>query len=145
MVNRAEEAVKRFLGFNCAQAVFSAYAGDCGVPEEVALRVAAAFGGGISRCGEVCGGVSGAMMVLGLRHGSTVAGDQEGKEKIYRLGQKILARFKERHGSIRCRELLGVDPSTPEGRQWAADRGLFEELCPKLVRDAAEILAEVAR
>jgi hypothetical protein len=81
-------------------------------------------------------------MVLGLRHGTTVASDQEAKERQYRLARDLMAQFKRRHGSTLCRELLGCEIMTPEGRQRARDRGLFDDLCPRLVADAAELVTE---
>ena len=59
------------------------------------------------------------------------------------LARAFAERFKARHGSILCRELLGCAIDTPEGLQDAHDKGLFKELCPRLVQDSAEIVAEL--
>ncbi|HUT96889.1 MAG TPA: C-GCAxxG-C-C family protein [Dehalococcoidales bacterium] len=87
--------------------------------------------------------VTGALMVIGLKHGATVAGDEASQEKAFSLIGRFLERFKDRHGSILCRELLGYDISTPEGLQAAKDKGLFGKLCPGFVRASAEILEEL--
>jgi len=93
--------------------------------------------------GETCGAVTGALMVIGLKYGMTQAKDEAAREQTYKLAQELAARFKERHRSIICRELLGYDLSSPEGRKAAYDKGLFSTLCPQLVRDAAEIVEEI--
>ena len=111
--NRIETAVSRFAeGFNCSQAVFSAYAE--GLETETALKIASGFGGGMGRMAETCGAVTGAMMVLGLRFGAA-SPDREAKELIYARIREFADRFKARNGSLDCRDLLGCDISTPEG------------------------------
>ena len=136
-----ECAVARFEeGFNCSQAVLSAYAPDLGLEAALALKVAGGFGGGMGRLGGICGAVTGALMALGLRYASAEAGDKAAKEKTYEVVREFTRRFAACYGSITCRDLLGCDISTPEGRQQAQDSGLFTTRCPQLVRTAAEIL-----
>jgi C_GCAxxG_C_C family probable redox protein len=135
-------------GCNCSQAVFSAYAPTLGptlgLDRETALRVAAPFGGGMGRTGETCGAVSGALMVIGLRHGQFTTEDKDAKERTYELATEFLERFAARNnGCVKCRDLLGYDVGNPEDRQAARDQGLFETRCPKFVRDAAEIVEQL--
>lgn len=137
----SESARQRFdANFNCAQAVFAAFAPQWGLTEEQALKLASPFGGGVARRGQVCGAVSGGLMALGLARG---AHDPLGKEAAYQLGQDFLRRFEALHGSLLCRELLKVDISTPAGHQQARDQGLFTRLCPLFVGDAARIVEEM--
>ena len=44
---------------------------------------------------------------------------------------------------VECRELLECDIGTPEGLEAAKEKDLFNVLCPKLVRDAAEIIEQI--
>lgn len=143
-MNEREVAVARFAGgFNCAQSVLSALAPQLGLPQETALKIAAAFGGGMGRTGEVCGVVSGALMAIGLKHGATVGEDKAAKDKTYALAREFMERFESVHANVRCSDLLGCDAGTEEGRQWAKERGLFETLCPRLVGDAVDIASEL--
>jgi C_GCAxxG_C_C family probable redox protein len=136
--NPPEIAAARFSqNLNCAQSVFAAFAPQLGMDESQALKLASPFGGGVSRRGEVCGAVTGALMALGLAQG---ADTPAGKEEAYRLGQDFLQRFETRHATILCRELIDSDISTPEGWQQAREKGAFTALCPLFVRDAAEIV-----
>ena len=138
MTQSSDTAKEIFLGnFNCAQAVFAAFATQYGLPKETALKLASPFGGGVARRGEVCGAVTGALLALGLARGNETPA---GKEETYRLAQEFMRRFEDQHQSLLCRELLGCDLSTPEGYQKAAEKGAFRSICPLLVNDAAEIV-----
>jgi C_GCAxxG_C_C family probable redox protein len=137
-----DQAVLLFQqGFNCSQAVCAAHAEALGLSRELALKIAAGFGGGMGRHGEVCGAVTGAIMVVGLKIGSNDATDTAAKEDAYALTDEVIVQFKERHGSILCRELLGCDILQPEGRQYARETRLFATRCPLFVHDAAEIVS----
>jgi len=130
-------------GFTCGQAVLAAFADRHGLDRDAALRVACAFGGGIARTGGTCGAVSGALMAIGLKHGRTRVEDEAAREKTYEATRTFLARFRQEHGSDVCRELLGVDIGTPDGREAATKRGLFVSRCPEFVRSAARIVSMV--
>lgn len=143
MSAKSEQAVERFgKGFNCSQAVLGSYCEQFGLECERAFKVATGFGGGM-RMGSTCGAVSGAFMVLGLKYGNTTAEDKEGKANTYKKVEEYTKRFKARNDSVMCRELLGCDLSTPEGMKEAQDKGLFSSICPRMVREAVEILEEM--
>jgi len=142
-MNKSERAVSCFEEYNCAQAVLSTYGPQVGLERELALRISGAFGGGIARMGKTCGTVTGALMVIGLQHGNTQAGDDETKERCYSLAREFMAQFKSRNGSITCKELLGCDINIPEEKLLAKEQGLFDTLCLKFVQDAAEIIEQI--
>ncbi|MGC9395109.1 MAG: C-GCAxxG-C-C family protein [Anaerolineae bacterium] len=143
-MSRVEEASAYFAeGFSCAQSVCAAYAPLCGMEREMALRAAGAFGGGMGRSGQTCGAVTGAIIVIGLKHGKTQAEDDATREKCYALAAEFIRRFEERHGALTCPRLLGCHIGTPEGRALAHEQQLYSTICANLVRDAAEILEEV--
>jgi C_GCAxxG_C_C family probable redox protein len=134
------DAAERYFsdGFACSQAVFMVFSDELGLPENTAAKVAEAFGGGLA-LGEMCGAVTGAMMALGLKYGRVEPTDDEAKQETRRLTRELFAAFQAQHGTLVCRELLGVDVSTPEGLQQAHEAGLFKSRCPLFVRSAAEI------
>lgn len=139
MDNPIEHASARFAeGFNCAQAVFAAFAPALGLDETTALRLASPLGGGMGRSGNVCGAVTGALMALGLGRGASTP---EGKESTYQMAEEFLRRLREKHGTILCNALLGYDISAPEGLAAARQSGRFKEVCPFVVRTAAEMTA----
>lgn len=143
MTDPIQTAQDRFAqGFNCSQAVFSAYASQLGLDDETALKLASPFGGGVAHQGNVCGAVTGALMTLGLARGNAVT---EMKDETYRLAEAFLQRFRERHGTVLCRELIGYDISTPTGLQAARNQRVFKTICPGLVEDATELVGEFLR
>ncbi len=142
--SRVEEAVKTHAeGFSCAQALLAVYGPELGMDRETALKVAGGFGGGMGRMAGTCGAVTGAFMVIGLVHGMTKKGDLQQKERSYEIIRKFAERFRERNATLVCRELMGVDVSTPEGFAEAKAKNIARTVCPKFVRDAAEILEEL--
>lgn len=145
-MSKAEEAIRLFSrNYNCAQSVFSVLAPELGLDREIALKVATSFGGGIAHMDEVCGAVTGALMVLGLKHGMFKDEDIEAKEKTYELCQEFAAKFKSKHGSIKCTELIGYNLSIPEDYEKAKEEDVFNEVCTKFVRDAVETLEALLR
>jgi C_GCAxxG_C_C family probable redox protein len=143
MSKQSDAAVDTFKsGFNCAQAVFGTYCEQFGVGRETAYKTAAGFGGGM-RIGSVCGAVTGAFMVLGLKYGNSTAGDKGAKKKACEIMAEFTRRFEERNGSVMCRDLLGLDVNTPKGHKEAREKGLLKKTCPQMVRDAAELLEEL--
>jgi C_GCAxxG_C_C family probable redox protein len=123
--------------FNCSQSVFSAFAAQFGLPGRTAFRLASPFGGGVARRGEICGAVTGALLVLGLARG---ADTPAGKQAIYQLSQQLMRMFEAKHHALLCRDLLECDISTPEGWKKAKEAGKFTDVCPAFVRDAAEMV-----
>lgn len=138
-------AVQMFReGCACSQAILAVYGKPLGLPQERAMQLAAGFAGGM-RLGETCGAVTGALMVIGLRHSSIDSSTQAGRADVYARVLDFADRFKRRNGSVTCRDLLGCDISTSEGMQQAQQQNLFKTTCAQMVRDAAEILEEMTR
>jgi C_GCAxxG_C_C family probable redox protein len=103
------------------------------------MRIASGFAGGM-RMAETCGAMTGAIMILGLRHATEECHVVKGREPVYAAIREFRAHFEARNRTVVCRELLGCDVCTPEGAQAARERNLYKTVCPKMVRDAAEIL-----
>jgi C_GCAxxG_C_C family probable redox protein len=97
----------------------------------------------MARTGETCGAVTGGLMVIGLKHAKMQKDDDDSRELSYALAQEFMDAFRDRNRSLLCRELLGVDVSTPEGIFEVRKRDLFRTVCPKFVRDAGELLEEL--
>ena len=129
--------------FTCSSAVFSAFSDELGLDPDMAKKIACGFGAGISKSGNICGAVSGAIMVIGLKYGKTMQGDDAATEKTRALVQKFLQEFTKRHGSVNCTELLGYNLGKPEEFAQARDNKQFVTKCPELVGDAAAILEQI--
>ena len=142
-MSKTDKALSLFSNnFNCSQAVFTAFATDFGIDEELALKLGTSFGGG-ARNGEICGAVSGALLVLGVKYGHYNAADNEQKSHAYQIAVDYTKRFKEVNGSIVCRDLLGYDLTNPDEMACIKEKELFTDICPKMVKSAVEILESV--
>ena len=144
-MDRVEKAVDYYMhNFNCSQGVFAAFATEMGFDEKLALKVATNFGGG-ARKAELCGAVSGALMVLGLKYGHCDSEDMDSKHRAYELAEEYMDRFIAANGTVVCRELLGLDLTDPEDMKILKEKNIFKTRCPELVRSAAQILDEMIK
>lgn len=142
-MTRSEKALELFAsGFNCSQAVLTVFAPDFGLDEKLTLMLGTQFGGG-ARNGEMCGAVSGALMVLGLKYGHYEAGNTEQKSRAYAIATEYTRRFKELNGSIVCRDLLGYDLTKPEDSACIKEKNLFGTICPEMIASAVTVLEGV--
>ena len=143
-MNRAEKGKELFeSGLNCSQAVLLAYEDELDVERGVLLRRGASFGGGMGRLREVCGAVSGIFAVAGLLQGPEDPADREAKTAHYKLIQEMAAKFREKNGSIICRELLGLRAAenSPVPEERTAEY-YSRRPCAKYIMRAIEILED---
>jgi C_GCAxxG_C_C family probable redox protein len=148
MVDKTSRVLKArdlFLkGYNCSQAVFCAYSDLYGIPDELALRLSASFGGGIGRMRSMCGAVCGMSMLAGMETGQVNPDDNTQKQKNYKLVQYLAEEFKKINGSVICNELLGLRKnekivSKPEDR---TEEYYKQRPCLKMVETAASLWAD---
>ena len=134
------KAAELFLqGYNCAQAIVVAFSDVTGLDESFSARMSSSFGGGMGRMREVCGAVSGMLMVAGLLYGYDVPGDDRIKMEHYALVQDLAGQFREQVGSIVCREILKNPPSDPKPTPRTAEF-YAKRPCARMVLLAGQIL-----
>ena len=97
-------------GYNCCQAVVLAYNDIFGIDDAVASAMSSGFGGGMGRMREVCGSVSGMVMLAGLMAPASDPSIKVDRTRNYALVQDMAGQFKALNGSIVCKELLGLVP-----------------------------------
>ncbi len=143
MTERMAMAAERFAGgLNCAQAVLSVFCEDYGLDAATACRLACGLGGGC-RSGEICGALSGAVVVVGLRYGNEAGEDAEGKARCYDETRRYMERVRQDGQPLRCADILGYDVSTAEGTRLAREKGLLKTRCPAMVKKAVQLLEEL--
>lgn len=139
--NRIAAALELFKnGYNCSQSICAAFGPEAGLSRELGLAVAAPLGAGLGRSGEVCGAITGALLVLGARHWRDDLEVNEAKERVYGRVQKLLRAFKAAHGTLICRELVGQGLRTPEELAAANEKGVFQRTCAPIVHEVAQLL-----
>ncbi|MBR3397950.1 MAG: C_GCAxxG_C_C family protein [Lachnospiraceae bacterium] len=119
---------------NCAMVTLGEYADLIGFDREETDSFALVFGGGM-RKGNVCGAVTGAYMAIGSYF--------KERDKAEEVAEQFEQKFKEKHGTILCKELLGKDFSIPEERAEAFEKGLTDDKCPDFIATAIDILEEL--
>ena len=143
-MTRREAAMANFMkGYNCSQSIVLAFSDMLDIDEKSLLKMSSSFGGGMGRLREVCGSVSGMFMVAGLLYGYDGPETGQVKADHYARIQELAHRFEEQHGSIVCRELLGLnvrhDVPVPEARTTEYYK---KRPCSEIIGDAAEILEQ---
>ena len=143
-MTKSDDALASFRkGFTCSSAVFSAFSDDLGLESETAMKIACGFGAGISKTGNICGAVSGAIMVIGLKYGMVKTGDDPATENTRALTRQFIQEFAAKNGSVNCTELLGYNLSIVDEYEKAREKKLFVTKCPEYVRDATAILEKI--
>ena len=133
-------AAELFLeGYNCAQAITVAFSDVTGLDKETSAKIASSFGGGMGRMREVCGAVSGMLMVAGLLYGYDDPKADAVKKELYKLVQAQAWAFREEVGSIICREILKNPSSDPNPSPRTAEY-YAQRPCARMVFTAAKIL-----
>ena len=143
-MNRVETAVLKFQsGSNCAQAVLSTYLPTFEIPETIAHKMGTGLGGGIGRKQYVCGALNAGAIVLSAHLGNETNDDVDRKELATELVRQFTNRFEEKFKSSQCREIIGIDISTAEGRAMASEANVFREICDPCVKEVCQQLEQV--
>lgn len=121
------------MGYNCAQSVSGAFAEKCGLPLDVITKLASSFGGGIAGRREMCGAVSGMLLVIGCIRGHAIPESAEQKQKHYAFSRTAMEKFEEKIGTIICRERLEMNKMGECG----------VHTCREICEIAADIVAEI--
>lgn len=138
-MTQAEKAAELFVnGYNCAQAVAAAFADLMGMTQEQAAKMTSGFGGGFGRQREVCGAVSGMCLVYSALYGYEVP-NPDRQMAVYSDIQALCGQFKEKAGSIVCRDILKNPPSDPVPSA-RTEEYYAQRPCVRMVYTAADIL-----
>ena len=138
-ISRAAELFR--AGYSCSQAVAAAFSDVTGLDEKFSAKMASSFGGGMGRMREVCGAVSGMLLVAGLLYGYDDPGDTAGTRELYAQVQAMAGQYREQMGSIICRDLLQNPPSDPNPTPRTAE--FYQKRpCQLMVETAAGIMEE---
>lgn len=132
MSSRVDNALENHgKGYNCCQAVACAYADLAGVDENLIFAAGEGFGAGMGGMQCTCGAVSGACMVAGLLKSSRNTEEPVTKGGTYRITKEIAQAFKEKNGSVICKDLKGIETKK------------VLRSCDGCIEDAAKILEQV--
>jgi C_GCAxxG_C_C family probable redox protein len=115
------------------------------LPEETALKIACGLGAGMGRKEEVCGAVTGGILVLGMRHGRGSKDDRSAQERTYIKTRELMDQFSKKHGTVICRKLLnGCELTTEEGQKYFKENEFLNKVCVPCVQSIVEILESIS-
>ncbi len=142
MSDRRKIAEEAFMaGYNCAQSLAVAFADMVPIPQDEWVKLCAPFGGGMGRLREVCGAMSASLAVLGLLQGYATPETGAPKKELYAKVQTLAKTFEEQHGTIICRDILGLAPGHDEPEPTVRTPEFYASRpCLKCIGDAAENL-----
>lgn len=145
MKTQSDAATEKFLsGYNCAQSVLWSFSQALRFDPESALKIACGFGAGMARRQDMCGAVTGGIMVLGLKFGRGGKQERAATEETYAKTQELMRRFEARHGSCTCRQLLdGCDLTTEDGLRRFKEKDLVNHTCKACIQTVVAILEEM--
>lgn len=144
-MKKSETAVDKFLaGYNCAQSVFYSFCDDLKLDKNIALKIACGFGAGMGRKEEVCGALTGGIMVIGMIYGREENQDPAKTDQTYQKTRELMDRFIEKHNTYICRRLIeGCELTTPEGQKEFIEKELKTKVCKQCVSNVVEILEDI--
>lgn len=128
-------------GYMCSESIVMAFAQEFGLEPETAAKISSGFAGGIAQ-GKICGAVTGAIMVIGLKYGSGLIIEQYSRELCFQITQEFSHRFMIRRKSLDCGEILlmnNINPKDPEEMKNLREK----RLCDKIVTDSVELLVDL--
>ena len=132
MESRIQETIKKHdKGYNCAQAVACTYCDLVGVDEETMFKITEGFGLGMGNMEGVCGAVSGACAVAGMKNSTVNLEKPDSKGRTYKISKAIQEEFRAQNSSVICKELKGVST------------GKVLRSCPDCIMDAARIAEKI--
>lgn len=130
-------------GASCSQAILTSFAERFNLDKEIAFKLGSGFSGGMGRQGRMCGAVTGGIMVLGLAYGGVSGDDINNRNITIEKTAEFIKRFENVYGTTQCKELISYDLADLEQRKEASEKGVFKEICPPFVENAAKILQEM--
>jgi C_GCAxxG_C_C family probable redox protein len=144
-MTKSEQAVSKILeGYNCAQSVFYSFCDDLGFEKSNALKIACGFGAGMGRKEEVCGAVTGGIIVLSAKYGRVEKDDQPAQEMTYKKTRELMDKFAKKHGTYICRQLLnGCELALEEGPKSFKENDMLNKICLPCVQSVVNILEEL--
>jgi len=145
MMTRIEQAVSKMIeGYNCAQSVFFSFCDDLQVEKNSALKLVCGLGAGMGRKEEVCGAVTGGIIVIGAKYGRGEKDDRTATEFTYRRTRDLMDKFAEKHGTFICRKLLhDCELTTEKGQIYFKENDLLNKVCVPCVQSVVEILEHI--
>jgi C_GCAxxG_C_C family probable redox protein len=126
--------------WNCCESVIKTLAEHLDIESDLIPRIGTGIGAGVALNGLLCGTISGATIMISIKHGRSSA--DESPAKTWAMVDEFVSAFKKRFHHTNCRELTGVDVKTPEGFKKYYEH-IHDYACAERVKFAVEKTLEI--
>jgi C_GCAxxG_C_C family probable redox protein len=130
--------------YGCAETAFMTLKGTYGLDDPTDSSAAMAFNGGIAYSGGPCGAITGAALAVGMLAEQRIDDHKEAKLVARELVHGTMEAFREEHGAVDCRALIGYDLRAPGQHEAFLESNLWRERCAAQIRTVVAHLAGLA-
>ena len=121
-----------------------AFREESDLSDDTTLKIACGLGAGMGRKQEVCGAVTGGIMVIGIKYGRGEKDDRTAQELTYTKTRELMDQFAEKHDTFLCRKLLhGCELTKEEGQKYFKENDILNKICVPCVQSVVEILENI--
>ncbi len=128
----------------CAETTYLVLCEGLGVGDPADSSPAMALNGGIAYSGGMCGAISGAAIALGLLAGRRIRDHRTAKRVARELTADLMDGFRDEHGAVDCRDLIGIDLRAPGAHRAFIRSGAWQDRCMRQVEFAIRAVLPLA-
>jgi C_GCAxxG_C_C family probable redox protein len=152
MIEKAAELGRKYEAqyFGCSQGALAAVMEAFGLGGPDLLRASNPFAGGVVRRGNVCGALSGGLMMIGYLTGRDDLQMPDQYQRGMGYADRLCRMFEGKYGSLICREIQQKKFGRTFDLQKEEDREALHEIlekdpdaCQAVTADAARMTAEL--
>lgn len=139
----ATDAERLFMeeGYCCGESVLKAVCAALGTDNDLIPDIALGFGGGLGLQGHACGSLCGAVMAVAIGMAQKVPEHGARMMPTFEAAGRVCTAFAERAGATACRDLIGLDLTTPDGFAALVEREKAAK-CLGFVKEAVRCAAD---
>ncbi len=139
-MGRQDLAIEHFKeGYDCSKSILSTYINEMNINQQQAKKMTEPFGTFLGKPREICGIIEASFCIINYHHNQNNIEEEKAKQIMNSFRQSFL----KNHNSLLCKELLGTDLATLEGKINAIELGICDSKCIQILKDAITILEEV--
>ena len=138
----SDEVIRLYnQGYDCAQCIVKAMIDKIDCDEKTAMKAVSSMSMGLLE-GSICGGILGALAVIGMKYGSATPDASTAGIIIIKRAQ-FLMEFKKKYNGLTCPEIMGLDVRKDEDNLKAHKEKVYEHFCPNVGGDIIDILNSI--
>ena len=130
--------------FGCAETAFIVLKAAYGLEDPMDPAAAVALNGGVAYSGGSAAPITGAALAVGMLAGRRIDDHASAKRVARLLVGGTLDAFRDAHGAVDCRDLIGCDLRAPGGHEAFLASGAWRDGCMRQLEFVVRHLASLA-